>query len=498
MTVELHHLNPLNSRSNRAMNNLKLAVEVVRAHNLLPKNGQGSSNALVELHFDNQNFRTTVKENDLNPFWNETFYFNVLNPIDLHNLVLDAHVYTTNKTTGSRTSLGKIRIPGTSFVAHSDAVIFYYPLEKASVFSRSRGELALKVYITDDSFVRPEPSSSSYSSLHSIPDEPPSQRVEEVVSSNGRTRTRTRRTLHNLADSINEQQPRFPVPPVQTTQFRVNEMRGEPQMPQAVRTYPGSSSRPTDFMLKETYPVLAGKGKRSNKSSVFDLVEPMQFLFIRVVKARDLPSMDLTGSLDPYVEVKLGNYKGVTKHFEKNQNPEWSTVFTFSKERMQSSVVEVVVKDKDRIKDDFVGVVRFDLCDVPRRVPPDSPLAPEWYRLEDKKGEKRNGEIMLAVWMGTQADEAFADAFHSDAASAVDSSVPSTHTRSKVYHSPRLWYVRVNIIEAQDLVVLDRNRFPNVHVKAQIGNQVWKTKPVQSQTMSAFWNEEQMFVTAEP
>ncbi|KAL8541210.1 hypothetical protein ACS0TY_002458 [Phlomoides rotata] len=477
------------------MNNLKLAVEVVRAHNLLPKNGQGSSNALVELHFDNQTFRTTVKENDLNPFWNEIFYFNILNPINLQNLALEAHVYNI-KTTNSRSSLGKIRITGTSFVAYSDAVIFNYPLEKVSIFSRARGELGLKVYITDDQFNRPQTmTSSSYSSLHSIPDEP-AQRVEEAVpdlsSSNGRTRTR--RKLHNLPDSNQQQQPRFPVPPVQTAQFRVNEMRGEPQMPQAVRAYPGS----VDFMLKETYHVLGGKVRRADKSSIFDLVEPMQFLFVRVVKARDLPNMDLTGSLNPYVEVKLGNYKGVTKHFEKNKNPEWNTVFTFSKERMQASVLEVVVKDKDRIKDDFVGVIRFDLYNVPRRVPPDSPLAPEWYRLKDKKGENKNGELMLAVWIGTQADEAFADAFHSDAASPVDSSVPSTHTRSKVYHSPRLWYVRVNVIEAQDLVVVDRNRFPNVHVKVQIGNQVWKTKPVQSQTMSAFWNEDLMFVTAEP
>ncbi|KAL0379539.1 UNVERIFIED_CONTAM: FT-interacting protein 3 [Sesamum angustifolium] len=211
--------------------------------------------------------------------------------------------------------------------------------------------------------------------------------------------------------------------------------------------YAGSSSQPTDFTLRETSPILGGgqvvggRVRRSEKpSSIYDLVEPMQFLFVRVVKAHGLPSKDLTGSLDPYVEVKLGNYKGVTKHFEKTQNPEWNTVFTFSKDRMQSSVLEVVVKDKDMVKDDYVGLVRFDLHEIPTRVPPDSPLAPQWYRLEDKKGEKQKGELMLAVWMGTQADEAFSDAWHSDAASPVDSSGPSTHIRSKVYHSPRLWH----------------------------------------------------------
>lgn len=51
------------------MNNLKLGVEVVSAHNLLPKDGQGSSSASIELCFDDQRFRTTMKEEDLDPIW---------------------------------------------------------------------------------------------------------------------------------------------------------------------------------------------------------------------------------------------------------------------------------------------------------------------------------------------------------------------------------------------------------------------------------------------
>ncbi|KAL0464782.1 UNVERIFIED_CONTAM: FT-interacting protein 3 [Sesamum latifolium] len=464
------------------MSNLKLAVEVVRAHNLMPKDGQGSSNAFVELHFDGQKFRTTIKEKDLDPFWNETFYFNVSNPTDLHNLTLEAHVYSMNKNSNSKSSLGKVRITGTSFVPYSDAVVFNYPLEKGSIFSRARGELGLKVYVTDDPYIKssaplPEMSlSSSHLSLHSSHDELPSQRVEESIPdvvTNGKKGSR--RTFYNLSSSNNQRQQPPPAPSHQPIQYGGDEMRSEPQAPQLVRMYAGSSSQPTDFTLRETSPILGGgqvvggRVRRSEKqSSIYDLVEPMQFLFVRVVKAHGLPSKDLTGSLDPYVEVKLGNYKGVTKHFEKTQNPEWNTVFTFSKDRMQSSVLEVVIKDKDMVKDDFVGLVRFDLHEIPTRVPPDSPLAPQWYRLEDKKGEKQKGELMLAVWMGTQADEAFSDAWHSDAASPVDSSGPSTHIRSKVYHSPRLWYVRVNVIEAQDLVVAEKNRFPNVHIKAQI------------------------------
>ncbi|KAL0316861.1 UNVERIFIED_CONTAM: FT-interacting protein 3 [Sesamum radiatum] len=222
-----------------------------------------------------------------------------------------------------------------------------------------------------------------------------------------------------------------------------------------------------DFSLKETNPHLGGGKVTGDKlTSTYDLVEQMQYLYVRVVKAKDLPGKDVTGSCDPYVEVRLGNYKGTTRHFEKKSNPEWNQVFAFSKDRIQASVLEVTVKDKDVVKDDFIGRVLFDLNEIPKRVPPDSPLAPQWYRLEDRKNEKAKGELMLAVWMGTQADEAFPEAWHSDAAA--------------------------------DLQPSDKSRFPEVFVKAILGNQALRTRVSMSKSINPMWNEDLMFVAAEP
>uniref|UniRef100_A0A5B7AX09 C2 domain-containing protein n=1 Tax=Davidia involucrata TaxID=16924 RepID=A0A5B7AX09_DAVIN len=253
-----------------------------------------------------------------------------------------------------------------------------------------------------------------------------------------------------------------------------------------------------EFALKETSPNIVGSGVVTGDklTCTYDLVEQMQYLYVRVVKAKDLPGKDVTGSCDPYVEVKLGNYKGVTKHFEKKSNPEWNFVFAFSQDRLQSSFVEVVVKDKDVVLDDFIGKVTFDLIEVPRRVPPDSPLAPQWYRLVDRKGERAKGELMLAVWKGTQADEAFPDAWHSDAATVGSEGV--TNIRGKVYLSPRLWYVRVNVIECQDLLPSDKNRPPEALVKVILGNQALKTKLSQVKSVNPMWNEDLLFVAAEP
>lgn len=289
-------------------------------------------------------------------------------------------------------------------------------------------------------------------------------------------------------------QPHYPPPP--KVEFRADFMRPSPP-PAMMMQVPGK--KPEYNVVETRPPVAAHMGYRrgDNTGSTYDLVEQMHYLYVRVVKARDLPVMDITGSLDPYVEVKLGNYKGVTKHHEKNQNPIWNQVFAFSKERLQSHLLEVSVKDKDVGKDDFAGKVMFDLNEIPLRVPPDSPLAPQWYKLEDKKGQRGNrGEIMLAVWMGTQADEAFPEAWHSDAHSISHHNL--ANTRSQVYFSPKLCYLRVHVIEAQDLVPSDRGRGPVTQVKVQLGNQLRVTRPSPVQTVNPVWNDELMFVASEP
>jgi hypothetical protein len=46
----------------------------------------------------------------------------------------------------------------------------------------------------------------------------------------------------------------------------------------------------------------------------------------------------------------------------------------------------VEVQDK-LSKDDFLGGFMVDLNEVPSRKPPETPLAPQWYRLEAKTGK---------------------------------------------------------------------------------------------------------------
>ncbi|KAF8703431.1 hypothetical protein HU200_006609 [Digitaria exilis] len=248
-----------------------------------------------------------------------------------------------------------------------------------------------------------------------------------------------------------------------------------------------------------------GSGERL--ASAYDLVETMRYLYVRVVKARGLP---VTGVC--YVEARVGNRRGATRRFEgkvAKANPEWDQVFAFSRECVHATTLEVFVRDGE---DAMAGSVAFDIAEAPVRVPPDSPLAPQWYRLEATGGGGgmvvTGGEVMLAVWVGTQADEAFPDAWHaSDAGVAAAQS-----TRSKVYVTPKLWYLRISVLEAHDVMVpagaaaiaCRGRQHVEVFAKVQVGGMVLRTRPCRcaaagARTPASFtWNEELVFTVAEP
>ena len=546
--MRIHFLVASCSSELRRKRGMKLVVEIVDAHDLMPRDGEGSASPFVEVDFENQRSRTTTVPNNLNPVWNQKLLFNFDQAKNHHHQTIEVCIYHERRQISSRAFLGRARIPCSTVVKKGEEVYQTFQLEKKRFFSSIKGEVGLKIYLSSET----EPSSPAPSSSPPPPSSPPPSSenrnlihnpsiplpISEVPVSNilNSSPSITRVSLIEKSSS--------PIPEAESPRSSVEEPKEEIKEPVEVRVeanphiykyqvlqQPAISvekgpqgisstmhqanpdihpSPQDDYNLKEMDPqlgerwpgggVYGGRGWMSGErfATTYDLVEQMYYLYVRVVKAKDLPPGALTGSCDPYVEVKLGNYKGRTRHFEKKMNPEWNQVFAFSKDRIQSSSLEVFVKDKEMVgRDDYLGRVVFDMNEVPTRVPPDSPLAPQWYRLEDRRGEgKVRGNIMLAVWLGTQADEAFSEAWHSDAASVHGEGVSSI--RSKVYVSPKLWYLRVNVIEAQDIQPNDRSRVPEVFVKAQVGSQVLRSKICPTRTTNPLWNEDLVFVAAEP
>ncbi|KAK7258259.1 hypothetical protein RIF29_32838 [Crotalaria pallida] len=514
----------------------KLVVEVVDAIGLKPVDGEGSASPYAEVVFDEQQQRTETKHKDLNPHWNHKLVFNINNPTHLPHKTIQVAVHNDRKLGHRKKCLGRVIISGDAVpLSQSEATVRRYPLEQRGLFSDPKGEIDLRFYAfydpsssnsntnTNTNATAPQPQPTSQpqpyepAADHHEEEEPPLQEINtntlddqgsmvgdfEKKRKNKKPAEKEVRTFHSIgAEKATFYAPpppataaAKPFAPSVTVERRADFAKAGPPNAMLMQI----PKQNPEYALVETSPPLAARlrYRGGNKvSTTYDMVEQMHYLYVNVVKARDLPVMDISGSLDPYVEVKLGNYKGVTKHLEKNQHPVWKQIFAFSKERLQSNLLEVTVKDKDIGKDDFVGRVMFDLTEVPLRVPPDSPLAPQWYRLENKKGQKvNNGEIMLAVWMGTQADESFPEAWHSDAHNVSHSNL--ANTRSKVYFSPKLYYLRVQVIEAQDLVPSDKGRAPEAVVRVQLGNQMRFTGPMRG-TISPIWNDELMFVAAEP
>ncbi|KAL8485917.1 hypothetical protein ACS0TY_027994 [Phlomoides rotata] len=461
----------------------KLVIEVIDANDLMPKDGHGSASPFVEVEFEGQRKRSSTKHKSLNPSWNEKLEFFVKNPSFLSSQTIEVFMYNDNKHGHHKNFLGKVRISGSSVpFSEEEALVQRYPLDKRGIFSHVKGDLALRVH-----------------AVHGSEGAPPLQEInhEKINNSIRKKERELRRTFYSLpAPSSSDDQRTVLIEP------RVDFSKAGP-VPTTTSIlkmlFSGEKAAEYGGVVETTPPLAARMGYwgRDKTASTYDMVEAMNFLYVSVVKAMDLPVKDVTGSLDPYVEVKVGNYKGVTKHFEKNQNPVWNRVFAFSKDRLQSSLIEITVKDKDVSKDDFVGKVTFEVPDVPTRVPPDSPLAPQWYKLLDKEGGLlKRGDIMVAIWMGTQADEAFPGAWHSDAYRVSEDNINTT--RSKVYYTPKLCYLRVHVIAAQDLVSSEKSRPPDPIVRVEVGGQGRTTRAALSKGTNPEWNQELMYVASEP
>lgn len=502
----------------------KLVVEVVDARDLLPKDGQGSSSPYVVADFDGQRKRTSTKYRDLNPVWNESLDFVVSDPDNLDYEELEIEVFNDkrfgNASGSSRKNhfLGRLKLYGSQFAKRGEEGLVYFPLEKKSVFSWIRGEIGLRIYYYDEALVEELPPQAPPDDVP--PEKPKSPRV--LVVEDGRMFEAPPTAEPACPDGthlppvvvIEESpppvvhlhseppEPEMMGPPQETVQ---TQFPPEVRKMEARRVPGGERIRVLRRPNGEYSPrIITGKFKDEKTSSErihpYDLVEPMQYLFIRIVKARGLAPNE-----NPYVKVRTSNHfvksnPAIHRPGEPTDSPEWHQVFALGHSRPDSASTTLEISLWDLPSEQFLGGVCFDLSDVPVRDPPDSPLAPQWYRLEGGAGDQNSGrvsgDIQLSVWIGTQADDAFPEAWSSDAPYVA-------HTRSKVYQSPKLWYLRVTVMEAQDLHIapnLPPLTAPEIRVKAQLGFQSARTRRgcMNNHSPSFHWNEDLLFVAGEP
>ncbi|KAK4414822.1 protein QUIRKY [Sesamum alatum] len=505
----------------------KLIVEVVDARNLSPKDGHGASSPYVILDFHGQRRKTRTVIRDLNPAWNEALEFNVGKTSEVFGDVLELDVFH-DKHVGPTTRnnfLGRVKLSSRQFVKKGEEALIYYPLEKKSFFSWIQGEIGLKIYFVDEVVpppapppppeeVKPEaaPPAAETPSAESTdapageaeknetapgpPAEPPcdGDKPNEEPPPAPPAEAEAPTPGENPAAAQEETDPVDPAPPGGQNPDQVMASVSSRFMPE-VKVNNINAPQPIS-RVSSISSFMSDQSDRSTiERSSFDLVEKMHYLFVRVVKARSLPT---AGS--PVVKIAVSGCHIISKPARKTIFFEWDQTFAFNRDSPDSSpILEVSVWDplsvisfgptNDVAGHDFLGGICFDVGEIPLRDPPDSPLAPQWYRLEG--GGAHRGDLMLATWIGTQADESFPDAWKTDTAG-------NPNSRSKVYQSPKLWYLRSTIIEAQDISMLIPLKESSFQLKVQFGFQVQKTKSVLTSAGAPSWNEDLMFVAAEP
>ncbi|KAL2464256.1 C2 calcium/lipid-binding plant phosphoribosyltransferase family protein [Forsythia ovata] len=491
----------------------KLTVEVCNAKNLMPKDGQGTASAYVIVDFDGQRRRTKTIFRDLNPQWEEKLEFLVHDVESMASEMLELNVYNDKKNVKRSTFLGKVKISGSTFVkSDSEVPLIYYPLEKRSVFSQIKGEIGLKVWYVDE---EPPPAPPGMEEAAAKSDAPPpaegEKTAEEKKEAEATEVKKEEEKKPTSEESKKEEKPQetpkpgtaAPQPPPPSVEVE------NPPLAQQKHTQKSEKSIVTENLKNiDIESKLFQKISNSDRRMAFDLVDQMPFLYVRVAKAK-ISNPEADSSIN--AKLVIGTHSIKTK--SQAANKDWDQVFAFDKEGLNSTSLEVSVwiekkssenENDNGISESCIGNVSFDLQEVPKRVPPDSPLAPQWYSLEAEQNPGSPGnDVMLSVWVGTQADEAFQEAWQSDSGGLIP------ETRAKVYLSPKLWYLRLTVIQAQDLQLgtgsggnEPKVRNPELYVKAQLGAQLFKTSrmSIGSSTISSnpTWNEDLVFVAAEP
>ncbi|KAJ1702640.1 hypothetical protein LUZ63_002419 [Rhynchospora breviuscula] len=487
----------------------KLVVEIAEARNLLPKDGTGTSSPYVRVDFDGQRRKTRTVPRDLNPTWNEALEFNLIGgggTIDAVGEPLEVSVFHDVRAGPSRRNcfLGRVRLDSRHFVKKGEEALMDFPLEKKSFFGWVRGEIGLKVYYVDELVPEPEPEPAPEQNATNTeaPDAPP-QEIPNPPPPPPEAPTEAEPEAPSPASAPESVEKTTDVPESSPHAQPENETKGtenaepdsiEPSVPE-----PNTDTHPPPPEPKWVPPPRQvtrppDRAPEMVETSKYDLVDKMPYLFVRVVRARCLPS-----DTKPHVRITAYGRHVSTHEARRGAFLEWDQTFAFSRDPSNDSyTMEISVWDLPPLSDtvdaeerQFLGGLCFDIAEIPMRDPPDSALATQWYRLEGS-GTRRRGDLMLATWIGTQADASFAEAWKADA--------PPTHAsaRSKVYLSPKLWYLRLTVIEAQDTLTAPPPRESGISVRAAHGFQVLKTRAAVNRNGGPLWNEDLIFVAAEP
>lgn len=253
----------------------------------------------------------------LNPVWNESVTFEVPDPNTMEYEEMEIEVLNDKKlSNGSKKNhfLGRVKIYGSQFARRGEEGLVYFELEKKSVFSWIRGELGLRIYYYDEvegdgeekeaeKEVEKAAEKEEVSAVAEVPgvvEFPPVVTIMESLPPEVVVGEAKHHHYYSQ-EAVHSEPP--PPSPAAMANYLPPEVR-KMQMGQNIgldkpRLYkrPNQTGDYSPRIIPGKFP---GEPERIPSHG---LVEPMQYLFIKIVKARGLTSNE-----GPFVEIRTSNH----------------------------------------------------------------------------------------------------------------------------------------------------------------------------------------------
>ena len=191
---------------------------------------------------------------------------------------------------------------------------------------------------------------------------------------------------------------------------------------------------------------------------------------IKIIEAKDVPSMDLNGKSDPYIKLyllgmkpkeKIGEVK--TKIRIKTLNPIWNDEFHFPIKSLRTDILHLSLKDYDSFgRDD--GISKFDLVINNLNI---GEVKDEWIRFIPNKGISKGGLVHLKCQLTAPGKVAY---------------IPDNTFIKKI--------LNIRIIEAKDIKAMNLNGFSDPYCQILFkGDRTSITTSVKKETLSPYWDE---------
>jgi Ca2+-dependent lipid-binding protein len=194
-------------------------------------------------------------------------------------------------------------------------------------------------------------------------------------------------------------------------------------------------------------------------------------LRVRVIEARNLPSMDTFGKSDPYCTLRVGQSAlQKTAVIDNTNSPSWGANFRFDVVSYGTDILVLQMYDKDVAKDDKMGKLNIQVYQLPPGLVRDV-----WYPLTPTKGCAKPGEIRLQLQVALKGAPEGRDAPF------------------------RPYNVRVRVVEARGLAKMDTigKSDPYCLLNLVGAPAVFRTT-VKKNTLEPRWGEETEFVITHP